>query len=77
MGGVLSENQHMLAGYLTAVGCQVEAVLLMVAELWDEDATIEMLEFCADHPTASQAELLAASAKISAKYEEWESLLED
>ena len=77
MRRVTTENQGMLAGYLAAVGCQTEAVLLMVAELWDEKATIEMLEFCANHPNASQAELLEASAKISAKYEEPESLLED
>ena len=67
----------MLAGYLAAVGCQTEAVLLMVAELWDERATIEMLEFCADNPKASQAQLLEASSKISSKYEERESLLEE
>ena len=77
MGRVLTEKQEPLTKYFAEVGCDVVAAFLMVTELWDEKATIEMLEFCANHPSASQAELLEASAKISAKYEEPESLLED
>ena len=68
MEQILTENQSLLAEYLSAVGCQKLAVLLMITELWEEEATIEMLEYCRDHPHADQAELLKASSEISSKY---------
>ena len=40
----------------------------MILELWDEEAVVEMLEFCHDNPDASQAQLLEMSSKISSKY---------
>ena len=68
MERVLTENQTLLTRYLGAVGCELVAVMLMIVELWDERATIEMLEYCRDHPDARQAELLKASSEISSKY---------
>ena len=70
MAEVLTENQRMLAGYLAAVGCDTGAIFKIIGELWDEDAVIEMLEFCRDNPDASQAQLLEASSKIYLKYKE-------
>ena len=67
MEEVLTENQDLLAGYLAAVGCEDLAVILMITELWDEDAVLEMLEFCKNHPDASQAQLLKASSEISSR----------
>ena len=69
MAKVLTENQELLAGYLTAIGCDKGAVFKMVLDLWEEEAVIEMLEFCRDNHPASQAQLLEMSSKISSKYE--------
>lgn len=67
MAKVLTENQSLLTRYLAAVGCKKLAVLIMITELWDEDAVLEMLEFCASNPNATQDQLLKASAGIAAK----------
>ena len=67
MARVISENQSMLTRYLAAVGCEKLAVLVMVTELQDEDATLEMLEYCASNPDATQAQLLKASSEISSR----------
>lgn len=68
MERVLTENQTMLTRYLAAVGCEDLAVVVMVLELQDEEATLEMLEFCASNPNATQAQLLKASSEISSKF---------
>ena len=73
MARVISENQSMLTRYLAAVGCTKLAVLTMVTELWDEDATLEMLEYCASNPNATQAQLLKASSEISSRRKRVES----
>lgn len=67
MPRVISENQALLTRYLTEVGCSKIAVLLMAVELQDEEATLEMLEFCASNPNATQAQLLKASSEISSR----------
>ena len=67
---VLTKNQTMLAGYLAAVGCSKGTVFSIIGELWDEEAVIEMLEFCRDNPDASQVELLEMSSRIYLKYKE-------
>ena len=72
MSNVLTKNQRLLARYLTAVGCEKIAVILMITELWDEDAVLEMLEFCRNNPNASQAQLLKVSSVISSRYEQEE-----
>lgn len=68
MAKIMTENQSLLTKYLTAVGCTRLATLLMVTELWDEEATEEMLEYCASNPDADQAQLLKASSEIALKY---------
>ena len=74
MGKVLTENQELLTSYLAAVGCEPLAVLVMIMDLWDEMAVLEMLEYCRNNPNASQAQLLKASSKISSKFEKQEQL---
>lgn len=68
MSKVLTENQRLLTRYLTAVGCEKMAVVIAVLDLWDEDAVLEMLEFCASNPNASPATLLEMSSKISSMH---------
>lgn len=70
MARVLTENQVLLTGYLFEIGCNTGAVFKMILELWDEEAVVEMLEFCHDNPDASQAQLLEMSSKTSSKYNE-------
>ena len=67
MSKILTENQKLLTRYLAAVGCETVAVLVMMVELHDEDAVLDVLEFCASHPDATQDELMKASSEISAK----------
>lgn len=67
MPRVLTENQMLLTEYLAAIGCEDLAVIVMVLELQDEEATLEMLEFCASNPNATQAQLLKASSEISSR----------
>lgn len=62
-----TENRRLLTRYLGAVGCDTLAGLLIVTELWDEDAVLEMLEFCKNHPDANQEQLLKASSEISSR----------
>lgn len=68
MDMVLTENQMLLTEYLAAVGCETLAVMVMVTRVWEEEETLEMLQYCKDHPDADQAELLKASSKIYSKY---------
>lgn len=67
MPRVLTENQMLLTEYLAAIGCEDLAVIVMVLELQDEEATLEMLEFCASNPNTTQAQLLKASSEISSR----------
>ena len=67
MAKVLTKNQQLLTSYLAAVGCEKLAVLLMITELWSEEAVLEMLEFCASNPDATQEQLLKASSEISSR----------
>ena len=68
MQDILSEKQKLLIDYLTVAGCEKAAVLLMVVELWENEATEEMLAYCASNLNASQAQLLKASSEISSKF---------
>ena len=68
MARVLTENQSGMIGYLTAVGCDKGTVFKILFNVWDEMATIEMLEFCRDNRNATPAELLKKSSEISLKY---------
>ena len=77
MARIMTENQQLLTRYLAAVGCSKAQVLYMMAELWSEEETLEMLQFCKDNPEASPAQLLQACYTISAKYKREEPENED
>ena len=64
MARVLTKNQCMLAGYLAAVGCKRSTIVSIIPKVWEADKTIKMLEFCRDHPNATEKELLEASFQI-------------
>lgn len=68
MPRVMSENQMLLLRYLVEVGVSKSNVFGILMDLWDEEATLEMLEFCASNPNATQAQLLKASSEISSKF---------
>ena len=72
MAEIFTENQKLLIRYLAAVGCDKLAGLVIITELWEEEAVLEMLEYCRNNPDASQAQLLKASSKISSKFEKQE-----
>ena len=65
----MTKNQKMLARYLKAVGCNMRTVCAIVFNVWEEEQTIKMLEFCRDNPDASPAELFAMSSTIASQDE--------
>ena len=68
MEEVMTEYQRLLTKYLASIGCESGTVFKILCNVWEEEATIEMLEFCRDNRDASPAELLEMSLKISSKY---------
>ena len=65
---VLSPNQELLAEYLAALGMPLIERLLVAAELWEEDATMEMLRYIAETEETDWKKLSRMSAEISRKY---------
>lgn len=65
---VLSPNQELLAEYLAALGMPLIERLLVAAELWEEDATMEMLRYIAETEETDWKKLSKISAEISRKY---------
>lgn len=65
---VLSPNQELLAKYLAALGMPLIERLLVAAELWEEDATMEMLRYIAETEETDWKKLSKISAEISRKY---------
>ena len=68
MEEIMSNNQRILTRYLAAVGCNTGVVFKIVLNLWNENAVLEMLQFCKDNPKANSAQLLKASSEIASKY---------
>ena len=65
---VLSENQQLLARYLSAAGCSFIASLKIGLDVWEPEETIEMLQFCKDnHGRATERDFVAAAEEISDK----------
>ena len=63
----LTEKQTLLTRYLKAAGCSKLATIVIVAELWTDEAILEMAKYCKANPDASQAELLQMSSEISSR----------
>ena len=65
---ILSPNQELLSEYLTALGIPLIERMLIVIELWEEEATMEMLRYIAETEETDWKKLSKISAKISRKY---------
>ena len=68
MPRVMSENQMLLLRYLLEVGVSKSNAVGISIDLWEEEATLEMLAYCSENPNASQAQLLKASSEISSNF---------
>ena len=69
---VLSPNQDLLTDYLAALGMSVTQRLLILMELWDPQATLEMLGYIADTQETDHKKLLETASKIARKYKDSE-----
>ena len=69
---VLSPNQDLLTDYLAALGMPVTQRLLILMELWDPQATLEMLCYIADTQETDHKKLLETASKIASKYKDSE-----
>ena len=65
---VLTQDQQLLARYLAELRMPRIQRLLIVAELWEPQATLEMLQYIADTEERDLAKLLLTASKISRKY---------
>lgn len=65
---VLTADQQLLARYLRELKMPRLSVLLIVIELWEPEATLEMLEYIADTRENDPAQLSIIASKISKKY---------
>lgn len=74
MSRTMTPNQELLTDYLIQKGATLLDRLIIIAELWDEDATIEMLKYIQKTREQSPAKLYETALKISKKYRPEENL---
>lgn len=65
---VLTPDQQLLARYLTELRMPLIERLLIVSELQEPEATLEMLRYIAETEERDPARLSATASKISQKY---------
>ena len=65
---VLTPDQELLARYLTEQGVSRIDRLLIVAELYEPEATVEMLTYIAETMEKDPVRLSETAAKIARKY---------
>lgn len=65
---VLLPNQELLSEYLAALGMPLIERMIIVIELWEEEATMEMLRYIAETEETDWKKLSKISAEISRKY---------
>ena len=70
MEKILTEEQMLLAEYLWEIGCEDWVPFEVIWKLWDEEAVLEMLQFCKENHPPSQAQILSATSEIYSKYKE-------
>ena len=73
----LTPEQDFLADYAYAVGMTGVEGVLFVVELWEPEATIEMLHYIADTREKNPNKLLEVASQISRKYKCYEEEFED
>ncbi len=66
---VYTYEQELLAEYLIALGTPLTRGLCIIALLWEEEATMEMLEYIAKTEETDHGKLYSVAQEISKKYE--------
>ena len=66
---VLTHDQKLLTKYLKSTGMSAARGMYIVGILWDEEATVEMLEYIAKTKETNQETLFMVACEISKKYE--------
>lgn len=74
---VLTSEQKLLAEYLTAIRMPLVSRLLVIAELWHPEATMEMLQYIAETQEQDAEKLSYVSCEIARKWKKYESLLDE
>ena len=72
---VLTPEQELLAEYLAAVGMPVISRILVIDDLWEPEATMEMLKYIAETEEENIEKLKSVACEISRKWRKSESLL--
>lgn len=67
---VLNEDQQLLTDYLAASGMPLIERMLVVTELWEQEATQEMFQRIAETGEKSPAQLSKIASEISRKYKQ-------
>lgn len=65
---VLTPNQDLLTDYLAALGMSVTQRLIILMDLWEPEATLEMLQHIAETEEKDPTQLLKVASRISKKY---------
>lgn len=61
----MNQAQEFLADYLFSLKITAATVMYILGILWEEEATIKMLEYIAENHPLDQAQLLSTALKIS------------
>lgn len=75
--GVLNSDQELLAKYLTAIRMPLVSRLLVICELWEPEATMEMLQYIAETEEQDVEKLCSVAAEIGRKWKQYDSLLDE
>ena len=65
---VLTHNQKLLTKYLSALGMTLARRTYILGILWEEEATLRMLQYIAETKETDQEKLLSMACKISGKH---------
>ena len=68
MSKVITRGQEQLAVYFKAIGLTLAESLSLIANLWDERATVEMLEYLLETQDTDCDRVIKTALTISAKY---------
>ena len=65
-------EQNLLSDYLAAIGMPLLKRLITMIDLWEPEATMEMLRYIAETEEKNLAQLSKVACKISRKYRQYE-----
>ena len=66
---IMTPNQELLTDYLIALKMPLADRMYIVAILWEEEATLEMLQYIAKTKESDLVKLSSIALEISKKYE--------